>query len=572
MDSKMWRWLFIVTVAVAAELGSARLQAQVTLARGDSEVVDGLAPRTTRSDQGAAAPIYNLETEAWEEDARPHPLDGATDGSLESGCTPDSAAKAAQKKRDEKKAAQKKKAKEKRKKLQAAAAGAYKPLFYENDFSYVTDPAYDGYYFAEGLKQLNLGTCSSPSACTSCTAIGQGGNKSGLTLDFGGQYRFRFHSEQNMRGLGLTGRDDDFLLQRTRLFGNCRFGERLRFYAEYIDAVSDFEQFLPRPIEENRSDMLNLFCDATLLEVGERKLRGRIGRQEMLYGQQRLISPLDWANTRRTFDGGKLMLQGKNFDVDGFWMQPVFPNTTQFDSPISEQQFYGVYSTFKGSDQDILEAYWLAFDDEATGFRSDSLGGRWYAESETGWLAEIWGNYQLGTDSDDSSHQAGAWTVGLGRKSKCGWKPTLWVYYDWASGDGNAPAAGNGYFQYFPLAHKYLGFMDFFGRRNIETPNVQLSVQPTDKLKLLVWYYYFFLQDQRDTPYTVLMTPFAPGVAPGSPSLGYELDLAATYKLSARTGLFMGYSHFFPGAYYDTPGLPYRGDANFCYVQYHINF
>ena len=31
--------------------------------------------------------------------------------------------------------------------------------------------------------------------------------------------------EQNIRGLGLTGNDDDFLLQRTRLFVNAKYGD-----------------------------------------------------------------------------------------------------------------------------------------------------------------------------------------------------------------------------------------------------------------------------------------------------------------------------------------------------------
>ena len=55
---------------------------------------------------------------------------------------------------------------------------------------------------------------------------------------------------------------------------------------------------------------------------------------------------------------------------------------------------------------------------------------------------------------------------------------------------------------------------------------------------------------------------------PGSPALIAGLPRSsATYKLSPRSGMLLGYSHFFAGAYYDTPGLPYSGDANFYYVQ-----
>src|SRR5688572_32460769 len=44
---------------------------------------------------------------------------------------------------------------------------------------------------------------------------------------------------------------------------------------------------------------LNLFADALISDYGSGEWWGRVGRQELLYGEQRLISPLDWANTRR---------------------------------------------------------------------------------------------------------------------------------------------------------------------------------------------------------------------------------------------------------------------------------
>ncbi len=432
----------------------------------------------------------------------------------------------------------------------AAVAGSHKGLFYNNDFGYVLDPNNCDCWLGDAFKRR------SPNCF--------------ITYDIGGQYRMRHHSERNIRGLGLTGRDDDFLLHRVRMFANVEVGNNLRFFAEYLDAVSNYENFNPRPIEENRSDFLNLFVDAVLLDTGDGKLTGRVGRQELFYGNQRAVSPLDWANTRRTFDGGKFMWQSADWDVDAFWTRPLRTNFNQFDSPIQDEQFYGIYSTFKGCQDTTVELYWLAFDDDATGFRADSLGGR-YLKTYQDWMAEIWGNYQFGSNADDSDHNAGAWTVGLGRKLDHSWKPELWLYYDWASGD-DAQGAGNGYHHFFPLAHKYLGFMDLFGRRNIESPNVLLTMQPTEKVKVLLWYYYLYLQNRNDTPYSVVMTPFFPGVRPGSAELGHEIDLTIAYNMGPRTNLLFGYSHFFSGDYYDTPGLPHSGDADFFYTQFHVNF
>jgi hypothetical protein len=222
-----------------------------------------------------------------------------------------------------------------------------------------------------------------------------------------------------------------------------------------------------------------------------------------------LISPLDWANIRRTFDGSRLLWRTKKFELDAFWVMPLRVEASGFDGPNRNQQFYGTYSAYKPNETDVLETFYLGFDDDLVGKRIDCVGGRLY-RAEGDWLGELWGDYQFGENSDDGAHNAGAWTMGLGRVLPGTWKPTLWVFYDWASG-GRQQGAGEGHFQFFPLVHKYLGFMDFFGRSNIESPNVRLTFDPSEKLQVLIWYYYFFLETRGDTPYSVVMTPFFPG-------------------------------------------------------------
>ena len=164
-------------------------------------------------------------------------------------------------------------------------------------------------------------------------------------------------------------------------------------------------------------------------------------------------------------------------------------------------------------------------------------------------------------------------TLGIGKKWECHcWKPTLWAYYDWAEGNDDRGEA-KGFNHLFPLAHKYLGYMDLFGRSNIESFNVQLTLQPHEKVKLIAWYYYLFLENKNDSPYNVNMSPFNGDNDPGSADLGQELDLLLSYSLSPRMELALGYSHFFAGRYYDTTAdVPYDGDANFAYVQYVWNF
>lgn len=439
-----------------------------------------------------------------------------------------------------------------------AVASAYKPLFYDNNFSYINNPNYTDWYPGDYFKQMPFGDC--------------------WMVDMGGQYRARFHDEQNMRGFGLTGRDDQFLLHRTRLFANAKYSDWFRVYGEYIDAESNYENFPPRNIEVNRSDMLNLFADAKLMEeAGD--LWFRAGRQELLYGSQRLISPLDWANTRRTFEGYKFFWVGDDWNVDFFYTRPVLINPIQFDSANYQQEFFGSWATYKAVQNQTYDFFAIQYNNhyQANHYEFTTLGGRWLgsqnAATQDSWLWEAEGGTQFGTNTNRSNHNAGFATGGLGYRwaDRC-WKPTLWGYYDWASA-GNVRGAGNGFNQLFPLGHKYFGFMDLYGRSNIQSPNLQLTFQPTQKLNVLVWYYYLFLDSRRDTPYNVNGTPFAPGSQPASRDLGQEFDFLFTYTLNPRMDVVLGYSHFISGSYYkDTPGLPYRGNADFYYVQYQWNF
>jgi hypothetical protein len=69
----------------------------------------------------------------------------------------------------------------------------------------------------------------------------------------------------------------------------------------------------------------------------------------------------------------------------------------------------------------------------------DTVGAR--VDSTSGpWLGTLEAAYQFG-EFNQINHAAGFYTLGSGYQFEtlC-WNPTLWVYYDWAS--GTAPANG----------------------------------------------------------------------------------------------------------------------------------
>ncbi len=448
-----------------------------------------------------------------------------------------------------------------KKKKEAATAkmkGAYKGVFYQNDYSYLNDRCYDGPSFlGDRLKGLHCGK-----------------------LDIGGEARVRFHSENNHRGLGLTGRDDRFWLTRVRAFANYRVTENIRVYAEYLYADSGGETFNNRPIEENRGELQNALVDLQLTE----RLSTRIGRQELLYSAQRLVSPLDWANTRRTFDGVRGIYKGDTWTLDGFFVHPV-RRTAAFEDKIDKTNndidFWGIYATSDKYEIGLVEGYYLGLKHDILNFDFHTFGKRISGTSDRGIMYDLEGGFQVGENSNGSSHGAFFSTTGLGKKlsicTRCGeWNPIVWFFYDYASGEKDFNQVGvgdDGFHHQFPLAHKYNGFMDLFGRRNLHDINAQF-ITPIlgSKVKLLLWYHYFRLAE-RTTPYNVNMTPFNTVAAAGSRDLGHEIDVLFNINLNPRNNVLVGYSFFSAGDYYDTtPGVPTNADADFFYMQYQTRF
>ena len=435
---------------------------------------------------------------------------------------------------------------------------------------------YDGHADCEGCS---CDTCS----CCSFREWLTGESLKGFSLgecgwfDVGGSYRIRHHREWNIRPGstgGLSGIDDNFWLHQTRLWFNGRINPTLGFRVGFIDAQSEGENFASRAREVNHHDLYQAHIN-WLLHEGHGTLTARIGRQEVRYGSARLMMAPNWANRRRTHDGVRLIYESPEWEVNPFWIRPALRDRARFrtfDNPNTAQQLYGVYSTYKDLGNDKLDLYWLAFDlTTSGGARYDTLGGRYYGGRDA-WVYEFGGGVQLGENPDDTNHIAGFFTAGVGRKFEACWNPELWVYFDWASG---SDTIGNGFHHYVPRAHYYMGFMDLFGRRNLEDLNVRLTVKPNKKLILMAWCHFFSLANGNDVPYNLNMRPYAglTSGSAGSQTLGTELDLLATYNFDSQTQFRFGYSHFWSGSFYDTtPGVPTNLDGSFLYSHFQYKF
>ena len=312
-----------------------------------------------------------------------------------------------------------------------------------------------------------------------------------------------------------------------------------------------------------------------------------MGRQKLLYGSERLVSPLDWGNTRRNFEGIKIFSHGENWDFDAWTTHPVntaaghgplanFDN--ERDTPDGSRYFSGVFAVFHDHENSVFDTYWM-WDREAnllgTGIDRSrhTIGGRWLynrpvknqcCEVTNIWHMEVEGGYQFGHQTGQKV-EAGFLTAGVGHTwNKMPWTPSFWLFYDWASGDRDpADGSNNTFNQLFPLSHAYMGLIDNVARQNISDVNLRLIMKPSKKLTLIGQMHWMDLAEDTDAVYNVAGVPIATG--PGK-EIGEELDLVVNYQFNPNLGVQVGYFWYWNGSVIENEPAR-RGDANQFYVQ-----
>lgn len=489
----------------------------------------------------------------------------------------------------------------------AAPVLPWKPLYFDNDFSYKTKPN-PPHFLGEELKNMPL--------------FGDDCGPSGITLSYGGEIRHRYMDEDNrLRPLGpgqAPGRST-YDLYRWRQYVDLKWGQDFRVYVEGIDASIFNNDLVVTGIDKNRWDLQNAFFDLKIAERDDKPVYFRAGRQELLYGTpsgvspgQQVISPLDWANTRRNFEGFKLFSKGDTWDVDLFAVRPVnTANPTgpgggrpaagptaavntwdnRFDHADSTRWYSGVYSVYRGMKDNTFEPYyvWLQTDSAnhvaswADGNRH-TLGLRWTMtkpvkdECDQPWLVfatDTEGAYQFGEDNG-ADVQAGFFTTKIGTTfSQVKWTPQLTFIYYWGSGDSNPTDGKNSTYDILvPLNHAYWGIIDNVAGQNLNDIALQGTIKPHAKLTGVAAMHWFTLDQAADRIYNVAGAPVGtPGTGSGT-DLGQELDLIATYAYNPNFDVQFGYSWFWYGQRVATTGgasVP-REDATQLYIQTSLRY
>ena len=450
--------------------------------------------------------------------------------------------------------------------------------------------------------------------------------------DFGGSVRGRYELKDGYGIPGIAGSfdfrdfganvDNDYFLERLRIRG----GYTDQWWSALVEGQFSFAQndkrfaypnaplVVPGTVQKKgngpEADVAELH--QAYVTMGNHKkfpLSAKIGRQEMSYGEERLVGAFGWNNIGRTFDAAKMRWQNEWFGADFFTGRPVIPQDGVFDVSNDYDYFSGIYANVNNVPKHTLDVYFFARNASAEaiaavpspqfpqpsardiytiGTRLKSKPGEFGSWDYTVEGAYQFGNFQdlrAGAPVNRMDHNAYMFVAQGGYTFTETWgTPRIGLEFCYGSGDENSTDGEHQTFEnLFPTNHKFYGYMDFASLQNIQDLRASFTLKPYKSLSIALEGHGFWLATTSDNFYTVAGAPRGGvGPTPGSnygvnssydPYLGAEVDFIVGWAFTRFAQLEVGYGHFFRGDYIES-SLSALGsqDANFFYTQLNVNF
>jgi hypothetical protein len=373
------------------------------------------------------------------------------------------------------------------------------------------------------------------------------------TLDM----QLRAREENQSSDTYTSGNDAVYVL--TRVWGGLelRPNKYLTAYIQFVDAHA-----LGLPLYYVAANQRDVFDGRqAFLEFHTKDVKIIAGRQELRYGDERLVGISNWTNTSRTFDGFVGRYGDKN-RLDLFSTSVVVIHTSSLDKHGAGLTFHGAVGTITTwAPHTVIQpfVYIKALP------RVESLQSTYGAETEVTPGAEVSGKYPAGIYFDmlgalqrgsfaNDSISAGAVYVKAGYYAeKIYGKPRLAGEFDYASGNPNMTSTSTriGTFdQQYPSNHNAFGLTDLFGYQNIKQERINLDMAPVKHLSVLIQQEWMQVATVHDSVYSgsgsAKVKPPTGGFK--SDDIGKEFDASGQYAfLGNNLSLNAGVGHFSPG-------------------------
>jgi hypothetical protein len=377
-----------------------------------------------------------------------------------------------------------------------------------------------------------------------------------------GEFRERM---EGFDGLGFNdSREDLYYLSRLRLNATMTPSHLLSFQVQGQDArvarksVGSTGTPFRAPL-----DLRMAFAD---LGNAHSRVALRVGRQELVYGEQRLVGHVGWLNAARTFDAAKLTVRRQRLQLDLFGASLVRVLEGEFDRSGAGNRFAGAYAIaptlIPGASVEPY-AFWKRDVNLLT--ETATRGTLSVATMGVRWTGTLPGGLEYNTDTvlqagslgtDDVSAWAGHYLMRSPAMGALAFRTS--GEFNYASGDRDPADGARGTFdQLYPTPHDKYGLADQVGWRNIRHLRAGIELTPWKGLPVAANYHSWWLNEKRDGLYAAggaLLARVATGAA--SAHVGQELDIQATRSLTPQLQIAAGYAHIFTGAFLKeaTPG------------------
>jgi len=364
-------------------------------------------------------------------------------------------------------------------------------------------------------------------------------NKS-VWASFGGQVRFRSVVLRAPDFGTSPTRTADSMMLRVRAYSDFHIGQRSRIYLEgiYSDSLSKINGdtiSIPGLETDNSPDFLNFFGEFDVTADADGSSGLWLGRRELQYGRQRLVSSQNWLNSRGSFDGfggWKMLGQGR---MSAFLTQPVVVVPEARNKRDKETTFWGLVYSNREEPIPVAAEFARALTRPSHGFwepylyglhRKDvtyvqgkgnedrySLGFVSYGPyAGTPFDAEAELTLQFGRFDTGSLL---AWSLTLqGGVSPANWRtrPRFWISLDYASGDKDPNDNTLGTFDpMYPLSQTFFGIHGLIDRRNLISTSINSDLILKPKLMMRLSAYSMWRAETADGVYktngTILRRP-----------------------------------------------------------------
>lgn len=383
-----------------------------------------------------------------------------------------------------------------------------------------------------------------------------------LSVSFSTDYRLQYFHVIN-ENWGDSPKDDDgYALTRILTHADIHVGNRFRSFTQIQSSLANSKNSTS-PVDDNPLEVHQLFFDWMIDTSIIRKLTLRIGRQEFLYGSQRLVSVRDGPNNRQSFDGVKLIMLLKNTKTDVFYSNYVVARKNIFDDQVlnNNNRFWGLYLVqTKVPVVHNIDLYYLgqnrqsaSFDDGKGEENRHSIGARIWNTNKV-WNYDGEALFQFGSFSGKDIK---AWTTSLNisyRFTGIKFTPQLGIKAELISGD---KTYGDQQLQTFnPLYPRgaYFGLAALIGPVNLVDYHPYLNISFSKKTELQVDYDIFRRYSRNDGLYGPNVVLLYSGNGIIEKSIGAQLSGSIIYKPSTSLYLRPEFTWFNAGAFLKKAG------------------